>query len=81
MNHKNINKELETLFQEWQERLGTNFTRDGIMYQNGKTEEQVEQEWIKSPKRVVFLLKDQHQYKKENEEGKKSLIATLRVNF
>ena len=69
MNYKNINKELETLFQEWQERLGTNFTRDGVMYQNGKTEEQVEQEWIKSPKRVVFLLKDQHQYKKENEEN------------
>ena len=33
------------------------------MYRNGKTNEQVEQEWFASPIRVAFLLKDQNQGK------------------
>ena len=57
-----MEKELQELFEERKNRLGTCFTYDGIMYQNGKTNEQVEQEWMASPKRVVFLLKDQHQF-------------------
>ena len=57
-----MGKELQELFEEWKNKLGTCFTYDGIMYQNGKTNEQVEKEWMASPKRVVFLLKDQHQF-------------------
>lgn len=65
MSNINIGDELETLFKEWKDRLplGANFTKDGVMYRNGKTNEQVEQEWLASPKRVVFLLKDQNQGK------------------
>ncbi len=59
---KDIGNELDTLFEEWKNRLGTCFTYDGIMYQNSKENKQVEQEWLDSPKRVLFLLKDQHQY-------------------
>lgn len=57
-----MEKELQELFEEWKNKLGTCFTYDGIMYQNGKTNEQVVKEWMASPKRVVFLLKDQHQF-------------------
>ena len=63
MSNTNIDNELETLFKEWKDRLGTHFTKDGVMYRNGKTNEQVEQEWLASPQRVVFLLKDQNQGK------------------
>ena len=65
MSNINIGDELETLFKEWKDRLplGANFTKDGVMYRNGKTNEQVGQEWLASPKRVVFLLKDQNQGK------------------
>ena len=65
MSNINIGDELETLFKEWKDRLplGANFTKDGVMYRNGKTNEQVEQEWLASPKRVAFLLKDQNQGK------------------
>lgn len=65
MSNINIGDELETLFKEWKDRLGTHFTKDGVMYRNGKTNEQVEQEWMASPIRVAFLLKDQHQGGKE----------------
>ncbi|MBR0503446.1 MAG: hypothetical protein IJJ77_09420 [Paludibacteraceae bacterium] len=70
MSNKNISNELESLFSEWEKRLGTHFTKDGVMYQNGKTNEQVEQEWMASPIRVAFLLKDQHQFdsKTSNED-------------
>ncbi len=61
----NINYEIEFLLGRWYERIikngGTNFTKDGIMFQNGKTPEEVEQAWITSPKRVAFLVKDQNQ--------------------
>ena len=63
MSNINIGDELETLFKEWKDRLGTHFTKDGVMYRNGKTNEQVEQEWMASPIRVAFLLKDQNQGK------------------
>ncbi len=65
MSNTNISNELETLFKEWKDRLplGANFTKDGVMYRNGKTNEQVEQEWLASPIRVAFLLKDQNQGK------------------
>lgn len=64
MSNTNISNELETLFKEWKDRLpsGANFTKDGIMYQNDEPEEDTIQKWMASPKRVVFLLKDQHQY-------------------
>ena len=62
MSNTNISNELETLFKEWKDRLGTNFTKDGIMYQNDVSEEQTIQKWLESPKRVAFLLKDQHQF-------------------
>ena len=62
----NIGNELDTLFEEWKKRLKTHFTKDGVMYQNDKTPEQVEQEWKDSSKRVVFLLKDQHQFDSVN---------------
>ena len=63
MSNKKISNELESLFSEWKKRLGTHFTKDGVMYRNGKTNEQVEQEWFASPIRVAFLLKDQNQGK------------------
>lgn len=64
MSNTNISNELETLFKEWKDRLplGANFTKDGIMYQNDVSEEQTIQKWLESPKRVAFLLKDQHQF-------------------
>ena len=80
---KNIGNELEKLFAEWKDRLKkdsgpeTHFTKDGVMYRSGKTNEQVEQEWLASPKRVVFLLKDQNQGKKEL--GMRTLIFGLRM--
>lgn len=61
----NINYELEFLFGRWYERIiqngGKNITKDGIMLQNDKSPEETVQMWIPSPKRVVFLLKDQNQ--------------------
>lgn len=61
-----MNKELEKLFADWKDRLKENgdgcfFTKDGLLRQNGKTDEQIEQEWLSSSKRIMFLLKDQNQ--------------------
>lgn len=62
----NIDNKLNVLFDEWRKRIEKNggkyFTFDGVMYQNDKTPEQVVQNWEASPKRVLFLLKDQHQF-------------------
>ncbi len=58
--------ELNRIFEEWKERMKRNgdgdfFTKDGILRQNNKSDEQIEQEWFSSSKRILFLLKDQHQ--------------------
>lgn len=62
-----LKEELESLFTDWENRLKENgdgefFTKDGLLRQNGKSDEQIEQEWNASNKRVLFLLKDQHQF-------------------
>lgn len=66
--NRSIEHELNVLFAEWESKMKANdntshFTKDGVMYRNGKTNEQVEQEWLASPIRVAFLLKDQNQGK------------------
>lgn len=63
--NKSIKKELEDLFIEWHNRMKatdstSHFTRDGLMY-NSIPNEQNEDAWFSSPKRVLFLLKDQNQ--------------------
>ena len=37
------------------------FTKDGIIYKNDERAEKTEQNWVNSSKRILFLLKDQHQ--------------------
>ncbi len=61
-----INEELEILFNDWKARLKENgdgvcFTKDGLLRQNNKSDEQLEQAWFSSSKRILFLLKDQNQ--------------------
>ncbi len=74
MENKTISEQLEILFKEWRERLkqnndGSNFTEDGVMFQNGIKPEETEQKWISSDKRVLFLLKDQNESDKEEDRG------------
>ncbi|MCQ2199041.1 MAG: hypothetical protein MJZ19_04890 [Paludibacteraceae bacterium] len=62
-----INEELEKIFVVWKNKLKENgdgefFTKDGILRQNNKSDEQIEQEWFSSSKRILILLKDQNQY-------------------
>jgi len=62
--NNNINYELELLFGRWQERMEkkNSFTKDGILYKNDLSEDEAIKKWTESSKRVIFLLKDQHQY-------------------
>ncbi len=74
MENKTISQQLEPLFKDWRKRLeqnddGTNFTEDGVMFQNGVKPEETEQQWLASPKRVLFLLKEQNESNNENERG------------
>lgn len=79
MADNNYASKLDLLFMEWHQRMKANgdvyydekeelaFTKDGIVYKNGEENEQTEQNWTNSSKRILFLLKDQHQ---KREEGK-----------
>lgn len=63
--NKSIKHELDVLFAEWESKMKENdntshFTRDGLMY-NSIPNEQNEDFWFSSSKRVLFLLKDQNQ--------------------
>lgn len=63
--NRSIEHELNVLFAEWESKIKTNnntshFTRDGLMY-NSIPNEQNEDFWFSSSKRVLFLLKDQNQ--------------------
>lgn len=74
MENKTISQQLEALFKDWRERLeqngdGTNFTEDGVMFQNGIEPEETERQWLASPKRVLFLLKEQNESNNENDRG------------
>lgn len=62
--NNNINYELELLFNRWQERMEKKncFTKDGILYKNDLSEDEAIKRWTESSKRVLFLLKDQHQF-------------------
>ena len=62
--NNNINYELELLFGRWQERMEKKnyFTKDGILYKNDLSEDEAIKKWTEASKRVLFLLKDQHQY-------------------
>lgn len=67
--NKSIEQKLDVLFAEWESRMKTDdntshFTRDGLMY-NSIPNEQNEDTWFTSSKRVLFLLKDQNQKGKE----------------
>lgn len=80
----NIENQLNVLFVEWHSRMkGKNkdacFTKDGIMLNNAfHSAEQLEEAWITSPKKVLFLLKDQHQdgNDKWNEDIREWLVDT-----
>ena len=83
--NKNIEKELEDLFFEWHSRMkakdsSSHFTRDGLMY-NSLPNEQNEGVWFSSPKRVLFLLKDQNQIgegeEKWDEDIREWLVNTV----
>ena len=69
--NSNINYELEFLFGRWYERMEktngekTCFTKDGILYKNELTDDEILKKWNESSKRVMFLLKDQYQEGKE----------------
>ncbi|MBR3698767.1 MAG: hypothetical protein IKM85_04520 [Bacteroidales bacterium] len=71
MMNSNINYELEFLFGRWYERMEktngekTCFTKDGILYKNELSDDEVLKKWNDSSKRVMFLLKDQNQEGKE----------------
>ena len=65
----NYNERLDKLFDKWRQRSIENneakdskgnviFTADGLMKKNDDTID-VEKEWSESPKRIMFLLKDQ----------------------
>lgn len=60
-----IDFKLEAVFAEWQERMRRNgsshFTKDGVLYKNGQQRVDTVNAWLTSPKRIMFLLKDQHQ--------------------
>ena len=81
--NKSIKKELEGLFIEWHNRMKatdstSHFTRDGLMY-NSIPNEQNEDAWFSSPKRVLFLLKDQNQKggEKWDEDIREWLVNTV----
>lgn len=65
--NNNINYELELLFARWQERMEKKdcFTKDGILYKNDLSEDEAIIKWTEASKRVLFLLKDQHQFGKQ----------------
>ena len=63
--NNSIKKELDDLFVEWESRMKekdstSHFTKDGLMF-NSIPNEQNEETWFSSSKRVLFLLKDQNQ--------------------
>lgn len=62
MDTKTFLENLEALHKEWQGRLGTTYTKDGVMYHEGESEEQTIEKWFASPKRIAIVLKDQHQF-------------------
>ena len=83
--NKSIEKELENLFIEWRSRMkakdsASHFTRDGLMY-NSNSHEHNEGIWFSSPKRVLFLLKDQNQIgegeEKWDEDIREWLVNTV----
>lgn len=65
---------LENLFKEWSQRMLDNgdtcldekdnavFVKDGLLFKNTISNEQIVKKWCCSPKRILFLLKDQHQF-------------------
>ena len=65
MDNTLINDKLEILFNEWKERMkkngDMNFTKDGILRKNGISDTKLIETWMASSKRIMFLLKDQHQ--------------------
>ena len=80
--NKSIKKELDDLFVEWESRMKekdstSHFTKDGLMF-NSIPNEQNEETWFSSPKRVLFLLKDQNQNGEEkwDEDIREWLINT-----
>ena len=56
MNSKTFLENLDALHKEWDD--GTPYTRDGVLYHNGETEEQTIQKWLASDMRIAFLLKE-----------------------
>lgn len=81
--NRSIEHELNVLFAEWESKMKANdntshFTRDGLMY-NSLPNEQNEDFWFSSSKRVLFLLKDQNQQgmEKWDEDIREWLIDTV----
>lgn len=64
--NNDIEKRLEKLFVEWYSRMKAkdstfHFTKDGLIYNSVIPYEEMENVWRSSRKRIIFLLKDQHQ--------------------
>ena len=59
---KTTNEKLDELFSKWREykEMFPYFTKDGLVYKHDANID-VEKAWNESPRRIVFLLKDQNQ--------------------
>ena len=60
---KTTNEMLDELFSKWREdkKKFSCFTKDGLVYKYDANID-IEKAWNESPRRIAFLLKDQHQY-------------------
>lgn len=59
---KTTNEKLDELFSKWREdkNMFPYFTKDGLVYKHDANID-IEKAWNESPRRIAFLLRDQHQ--------------------
>jgi len=70
---ENYNEKLNVLFEKWEAKSIENmeeyqFCQDGLMYKYGHYKNYVDELWDKSPKRILFLLKDPKEYSGDSRE-------------
>lgn len=74
---ESINAQLDKLFEKWQKEQNLEFfVKDGLMRKIGKTDSVLENEWINSSRRILFLLKDQNQKNGKWSEDSRDWITT-----
>lgn len=68
-----INSQLDALFEKWS-KVRMPFVYDGILYKRDNSIN-IEKEWLSSNRRVLFLLKDQNQFgKHENDDARRWIL-------